>query len=55
MVIPKLEKIMQFKRSFLTMLTRTARDMHVKAIIRTSTNPDKKKKKPKPNLELYFT
>ena len=37
---------MQFKKSFLNMLTRTARDTHVKIITRKSINPDKKKFKP---------
>lgn len=43
MKIPKLEKIMQFKNSFLNMVTKTARDLHVNQIIRTSRNPDKRK------------
>lgn len=43
MKVPRLEKIMQFKTSFLNMLTRTARDLHVKQIVTRSVNPDKKK------------
>jgi len=41
--MPDLEKIIQFPKSFLKMLTRKARDLHVNIIIRTSTNPDGEK------------
>ena len=41
--MPRLEKILQFRTSFLKMLTKTARDMHVRLIVRKSTNPDGKK------------
>ena len=41
--IPKLEKIMQFRNSFLKAVTKVARDLHVGYISSTAKNPDGKK------------
>jgi len=41
--MPSLEKIMQFRTSFLKMLTKTARDLHVGYIFKTARSPDGKK------------
>ena len=39
MTIPKIEKILQFRQSFLKMLTKVARDTHVKLIVGTARGP----------------
>lgn len=41
--MPSLEKIMQFNMSFLKMLTKTARDIHVQYIFKRARSPDGKK------------
>lgn len=38
--MPDLSKIIQFPKSFLKMLTKKARDMHVNIIVSTNMNPD---------------
>tara|TARA_R110002020_G_scaffold177887_3_gene370658 strand:+ start:518 stop:1039 length:522 start_codon:yes stop_codon:yes gene_type:complete len=40
---PRLEKIMQFRTSFLKMITKTARNIHVQYIFKTARSPDGKK------------
>ena len=41
--IPKLEKIMQFRNSFLKAVTKVARDLHVQYIFKTARSPDGRK------------